>query len=78
MANKTREYTILFSMKADGNRRIEDMETVKATTVPRAISKFVREYNEGVPEDEQLKASDYMILDVRTKDLDKAHAEFSA
>jgi hypothetical protein len=70
-SNKTRTYTVLFAYKDDGNRKLNDtyLEVVQATTVQRAIPKLVRTMNEEEPPadgERALKASDLLIIDVRT------------
>lgn len=78
MANRSFRYTILWSFRQDGNRAVEDAWRGTATSVPRAISKMVKELNvdangDPVPDDEVLKASDLFILDVRADQLNIAH-----
>ena len=48
MANKTRKYTVSFTWKEDGNRVDPYVAATSATTVQRAISKVVKEVNEGL------------------------------
>lgn len=76
MANKTRIYDIQFTWKEEGNRSARIDHTVRATTVPRAISKLVAEINNGefIPEhfpaglgeEEPVKASHLMVLNCTT------------
>jgi len=47
MANKTRKYTVLFGWKITGNRTPLFTHETSATTVQRAISKTVRDINDG-------------------------------
>lgn len=77
MANRTYPYEITWCYKEDGNRpdNIEEVTEVTSTTVQRAIGKLVRELNtvDGVAVDkkdpEYLKASDLLIIDVRSHKL---------
>jgi hypothetical protein len=80
MANKTRKYVVHFTFKAEGNRAVAMQHLTTGTTVQRAISKVVKDLNEGkadqavfdrIPSelgDEELRASDLMVLDVRSTD----------
>jgi hypothetical protein len=79
MANKTRKYIIQFTFKAEGNRADRLTHETTGTTVQRAISKLVKDLNEGKAQqavfdripaelgDEELRASDLMVIDVRTE-----------
>lgn len=69
MANKSYTYDVHWAFKEEGNRRVEDVIQVTATTVQRAISKAVKELNRDGDggyldkEDEDfLKPSDLMII----------------
>jgi hypothetical protein len=66
MANRTYTYEVYWAYKTDGNRTAEDCITVKATTVQRAISKAVKEINNGVDpsEEDYLKTADLLIISV--------------
>jgi hypothetical protein len=77
MANRTYPYEITWAWKEDGNKpdALAEVTEVSATTVQRAISKLVRELNEGQEDDEQLRASDIMIVDVRSHKLTNAIME---
>jgi hypothetical protein len=78
MANKTRKYVVRFTWKDEGNRAPAHSHNTTGTTVQRAISKVVKDINEGLvsPEilasipadlgDEELRASDLMVVDVRS------------
>jgi hypothetical protein len=69
MANKTRNYVISWAWKEDGNRGALEQSEVKATTVPRAISKLVAELNDedGAGDGaEEIRASDILVVDCRT------------
>lgn len=76
MANRSYDFEITWCWKDDGNRpdNIEEITTVRSTTVPRAISKLVRLLNdegfgeEGAP----VKASELMVIDVRNHKLTSA------
>lgn len=80
MANKTRKYVVRFTWKAEGNRAEPHVRETTGTTVQRAISKVVKDINEGlVPQevldsipaelgDEDIRASDLMVVDVRSAD----------
>lgn len=78
MANRSYEYEITWCWKDEGNRpeNIEEITTVKSTTVQRAIGKMVREINEqeGFEKgsDEYLRPSDLLVIDVRTHKLNNA------
>jgi hypothetical protein len=77
MANKTYKYEITWSWKEDGNRNIEEISTVTATTVPRAINKLVKELNDenGTADpkaEDRVRASDIMVIDVRSHQLNNA------
>lgn len=85
MANRSYDYEITWTYKEDGNRpdNIEDITVVRSTTVQRAISKMVRELNspqgaEPLTKDDEdfLRASDLMIIDVRTHKLNSAIINF--
>jgi hypothetical protein len=85
MANRSYLYEITWCYKEDGNRpdNIEDITEVSSTTVQRAIGKLVRELNapEGAEpltkdDEEFLRASDLMIIDVRTHKLNDAIIKF--
>lgn len=68
MANKSYKYTILWGWREDGNRTVEALWEGTATSVPRAISKLVKELNDddGAGDGAQdVKISDLFILDVR-------------
>lgn len=71
MANKSYTYRVYWSLKEDGNRTAEDYVEVQATTVPRAISKAIKELNvngEGgyldSDHEEYLRASDILVIHV--------------
>jgi len=68
MANQTHIYRISWSWKEEGNRQATGHWSGKATTVPRAVSKLVKELNEQAKTDgeDPVKASELMILDVRS------------
>jgi hypothetical protein len=81
MANRSYEYEITWCYKDDGNRpdNIEEITTVRSTTVGRAISKMVRELNspEGAEpltkdHEDYLRASDILVIDCRTHKLNTA------
>lgn len=84
MANRSYDFEITWCYKEDGNRpeNIEDITTVRSTTVQRAISKFVRELNvvDGVAlekdNDEYIKAADLLVIDVRAHKLNSALIDF--
>lgn len=84
MANRSYDFEITWCYKEDGNRpeNIEDITTVRSTTVGRAISKLVRELNtvDGIKltegHEEFLKASDLLVIDVRNHKLTTAIIEF--
>lgn len=77
MANKTYTYKIAYCWADEGNRATPDYMEVKATTVPRAISKLVKELNvdPDSPEDDlqylekdddgYVRASDVLVTEVR-------------
>lgn len=79
MANRTYDFEITWCWKDEGNRpdNIEEITTVKSTTVPRAISKLVRTLNdEGFgEEDAPVKASELLVIDVRNHKLTTAIIE---
>lgn len=71
MANKTYTYDVHWAWKDEGNRTVEGVETVKATTVQRACSKAVKELNvdpenEGAyldkDHEEYVKSADVLII----------------
>ena len=72
MSNKTRDYRVIWSWKQEGNRVASGVWHGSATTVPRAISKLVRELNDDAKKDgeEPVKASEIMVLDCRTEQFD--------
>lgn len=76
MANRSYDFEITWCWKEDGNRpdNIEEITTVRSTTVPRAISKLVRLLNdEGFGEEEApVKANELMVIDVRNHKLTSA------
>jgi hypothetical protein len=76
MSNRTYKYEITWCFKEEGNRpaNIEEITEVTSTTVNRAISKLVRELNTGVDKDSEdfLRASDLLVIDVRTHQLTNA------
>ena len=84
MANKTRKYVVTFTWKDEGNRADPQTHATTGTTVQRAISKVVKDINEGlVPQeildsipaaldDEDIRASDLMVVDVRSVDFNQA------
>lgn len=76
MANRTYEFEITWCWKEEGNRpdNIEEITVVKSTTVGRAISKMVRELNEGLGKDDDdfVKASELLVIDVRNHKLTNA------
>lgn len=47
MANKTRTYLVKWCWKIEGNRTTPEEHHVAATTVQRAISKTVKDINDG-------------------------------
>ena len=47
LANKTRKYIVSFGFKATGNREPLFAHETAATTVQRAISKLVKDINDG-------------------------------
>lgn len=51
MANKTRKYLLTFGFKVTGNRKPLFTHEVAATTVQRAVSKTVKDINDGKWED---------------------------
>lgn len=69
MANRTYPYEITWCWKEDGNKpdAIADIDEVQATTVQRAINKLVKMINEQeeTAEEDRIKASDLMVIDVR-------------
>lgn len=69
MANKSYTYDVHWSWRDQGNRVVEGVERVKATTVQRAISKAVKELNVDPenPGDAEGRGGSY---------LDKDHPEF--
>lgn len=76
MANKSYPYEITWCYKDEGNRLIEDITEVTATTVQRAVSKLVKILNEGAEEEYHLRASDLMVIDVRSHKLTNAILAF--
>lgn len=52
MANKTRKYTLTFGFKVTGNRTPLFTHQTTATTVQRAVSKTVKDINDGKWEDQ--------------------------
>lgn len=74
MANKTRKYRVSFFWKEEGNRGTAHVWDTTATTIQRAVSKTVKDINEGkcavdVPQalgEEEIRASDLLVVDVRT------------
>lgn len=72
MANRSYDFEITWTWKEDGNRpdNIEEITTVRSTTVPRAISKLARQLTVEVGE--QVKASEIMVIDVRNHKLTAA------
>lgn len=71
MANKSYTYEVFWALKDEGNRVAEGMERVKATTVPRAISKAIKELNVdgkggylSPDHEDYLRASDLLIIAV--------------
>jgi hypothetical protein len=79
MANRSYDFEITWCYKEDGNRpdNIEDITTVRSTTVGRAVSKLVRELNDGLEKDDEefLRASDLLVIDVRNHKLTSAIIE---
>lgn len=76
MANRSYDFEITWCWKEDGNRpeNIESIDTVRSTTVNRAISKLVRTLNdEGFGDEESpVKASELLVIDVRNHKLTNA------
>lgn len=81
MANKTRKYTVCYYFKEDGNRsKAVNAWVTQATTVQRAISKLVKDINEGKAQpsipaslgEDEIRASDLLVVDVRTAEYDEA------
>jgi hypothetical protein len=69
MANKTYTYNVHWAWKEEGNRTVEGIEQVKATTVQRACSKAIKELNadgEGgyfeKDHEDYVKAADVLII----------------
>jgi hypothetical protein len=69
MANKTYTYEVHWAWKDQGNRQVEGVEIVKATTVQRACNKAVKDLNADGDggyfdkEDEAfVKAADVLII----------------
>lgn len=79
MANRSYTFEITWCYKDEGNRpeNIVEITEVKSTTVGRAISKMVRELNEGLEKDhdDYLRASDILVIDVRNHKLTSAILE---
>jgi hypothetical protein len=79
MDNRTYKFEITWCYKEDGNRpdNIEEITEVSSTTVQRAISKLVRQLNEDVSKDDPdfLRASELLVIDVRTHQLTNAIIE---
>lgn len=84
MANRSYDFEITWCFKEEGNRpdNIEEITTVRSTTVGRAISKLVRELNlddqgKPLPKDHEdfLRASDLLVIDVRNHKLTNAIIE---
>lgn len=72
MANRSYVFEITWTWSEQGNRpeNIEEITEVKSTTVPRAISKLVRELHADIgSEDEPIKAKDIFVIDVRNHKL---------
>jgi len=71
MSNRSYDFEITWCWKDEGNRpeNIEEVTTVRSTTVPRAISKLVRELSN---EEEEIRASDLLVIDVRNHKLTSA------
>lgn len=74
MANRTYPFEITWCWKEDGNRpeAIAEVTPIAATTVNRAIAKLVKELS---TEEEPVKASDLMVVDVRCHKLTTAIIE---
>lgn len=75
MANKTRTYLVKWCWKAEGNRALPQEHLTQATTVQRAISKTVKDINEGkwdkeIPQaveatlEAEVRASDLLVVEV--------------
>lgn len=79
MGNRSWDFEITWCYKESGNRPegIEQIDVVRSTTVPRAISKLVRELNDGLEKDDEdfLRSSDIMVIDVRNHKLTTAILE---
>jgi len=78
MSNRTYPYEITWAYKEHGNKpdALADVTEVSATTVQRAISKLVKQLNdEGPADSEELRASDIMVVDVRSHKLTNAIME---
>lgn len=72
MANRSYDFEIAWCWKEDGNRpdNIEEITSIRSTTVPRAISKLARTLTEEMGE--PVKASEFMVIDVRNHKLTTA------
>lgn len=78
MANRSYPFEITWCWKEDGNRpeNIQEVTEVKSTTVGRAISKLVRELHaEMGSEEEPVRASDLLVIDVRNHKITSAIIE---
>jgi hypothetical protein len=77
MANRTYDFEITWCWKDNGNRpdHIEEITTVRSTTVPRAISKLARMLTEegfAAEGEDKVKASELLVIDVRNHKITNA------
>lgn len=75
MANRTYPYEITWCWKEDGNKpdSIVEVSEVSSTTVNRAISKLARELHAELgTEEEPIKTSSILVIDVRSHRLTNA------
>jgi hypothetical protein len=76
MGNRQYDFEITWCWKQDGNRpeNIEEVTAVRSTTVQRAISKMLRDFNEGVDkeDDDFTRPADILVIDVRNIRLNEA------
>lgn len=78
MANRSYPYEITWCWKEDGNRPdgIQEVSEVTSTTVTRAVSKLARELHDELGTEEQpIKASSILVIDVRSHKLTNAIIE---
>lgn len=77
MANRSYDFEITWCWKTDGNRpeNIEGIDTVRSTTVQRAISKLARQLTDEYGETDPVKGSELLVIDVRNHKLTTAIIE---